>query len=263
MKNIHYFPKTIKILNNNKTIEIDFNIEQMIPEFLINEFGLKTIINAIDELGISYSELTSISTTSSNYKNSCFDKYYDIINIEYVSKLDNNGNKTNSYYKFTSYEFSLVSKGSELLTKLICDKYSYLSEFKTKKIVKFIPYKFINGFNKLSDIPEEFRNYTVNELISMTSIQEKEVEVSLCKIYTSGLSNFDNYEFYLDCPELINKQGNFDNLYIPYNALKEKDFSIIYNRTKSYLESYYTKDISDRLKVLTCNTALKLKELMS
>jgi len=264
MKNILFFPNTIKQLDNNKTVEVAFNIEQMIPEFLVNEFGMENIINAIDELGITYSELTSIKECSSNYTNSYFNKFYDMIRIEFIKKLDKNGCVTSSYHKYTFYEFSLIQKGSELLTKLICDKFPYLSEFKTKKIISFDPYKFINGYNNLSSIPKEFRGYTVNELISMDGVQEKEIECTLFKIYETGLPNFDKYEIYLNCPDLINNHGDYESLYIPYKALKENDFSIIHDRTKSYIESY--NQIGSKfnldLKVLTCDTALKLKGLM-
>lgn len=264
MKNIHFFPNTVKQLDDNKTVEVAFNIEQMIPEFLVNEFGMENIINAIDELEITYNELTSVKECSSNYSHSYLNKFYDMFRVELVEKRDRNGSLINSYYKYTLYEFSLIQKGSELLTKLICDKFPYLSEFKTKEIISFDPYKFINGYNNLSNIPKEFRDYTVNELISMVGIQEKEIECSLCKIYTSSLNNFDNYELYLNCPELIDKHGNYESLYIPYKALKENDFSIIHDRTKSSIESY--NQIGSKfnldLKVLTCDTALKLKGLM-
>ena len=61
-----------------------------------------------------------------------------------------------------------------------------------------------------------------------------------------------------------NNHGDYESLYIPYKALKENDFSIIHDRTKSYIESY--NQIGSKfnldLKVLTCDTAFKLKELM-
>lgn len=266
MKNIHFFPSTVKKLANNKTVEVEFNIEQMIPEFLVNEFGMENIINAIDELEITYSELTSVNHCSSNHTVPYLNRFYDMIRVEFVQKHDRNGSVTSSYYKYDFYEFSLIQKGSELLTKLICDKFPYLNEFKTKKMVSFRPYKLINEYNRLSDIPKEFRDYTVNELISMVGVQEKEIDASLCKIYTNSLTNFDNYEFYLNCPELINQHGDFESLYIPYKALRENDFSIIYDRTKSYLESYNKMSNDSKfnlsLKVLTCDTAFKLKELM-
>lgn len=264
MKNIHFFPKTVKQLVNNKIVEVDFNIEQMIPEFLVNEFGMENIINAIDELNITYSEITSIDSFTSNYDKHIINKFYDIISSEDIIKRDSHNNITGSYRKYSIYQFSFIQKGSEILNKLVTEKYPYLSEFKGTKTISFEPYKFINGINRLSDIPSEFRDYTINELISMDCVQEKEIEISLCKFYTSSLSNFDDYEFYLDCTET---DEEICSLYIPYKALRANDYSIIHNRTKSYIEDYHRNfkhsEIDAKLKILTCETALKLKKLMS
>jgi len=268
MKNIHFFPKTVKQLVDNKIVEIDFNIEQMIPEFLVNEFGMENIINAIDELKITYSEITEINNFFSNsnnhiinVNNHIINKFHDITSSEFIQKRDNRGNLTNSYTKYTIYQFSFIQRGSDLISKLVIDKYPYLSEFKQTKTVSFDPYKFINGYNNLRDIPKEFRYYTINELTSMVGIQERETEISLFRFYTSGLSDFDKYDFYLNCPEI---DEQIDSLYIPYRALKENDYSIIHEKTKKYIESYYSHaDAPKKLKILKCETALKLKKLMS
>jgi len=263
MKNIHFFPKTIKQVVNGKIVDVDFNIEQLIPEFLVNEFGMENIINAIDELKITYSDLTSISECSSNHFDFYLNKWHDIFRSELIEKRDRYGAIIDKYYKYSFYQFSFVSKGSKLLSKLIIEKYPYLNEIRTTEIVSFDPYKFINGYDNLNDIPNEFRDHTINELMLMVGIQEKEIETSLCKIYTSGLSNFDTFEFYLECPDF---ECKINCLYIPYKALKENNYSIIHERTESYIKSYIElvkKDATNDLKILNCDTALKLKKLMS
>ena len=265
MKNVHFFPKTIKQLINGKIVDVDFDIEQMIPKFLVDEFGMENIINAIDELKMTYSELTTYVDFTSDSSSYHTNKWHDITRTEFVEKRDTRYNNViKSYYKYTSHEFSLITRGQELLTKLIVEKFPYLSEFKGVKKVLFDPFEFVNKHTRLQDIPNEFRTYTVNELIEMVGVQEKEIEVNLCQCYTNNLSDFDKYEFYLNCPEIINQYGNVESLYIPYRALTNNDFSMIYNRTKSSLENYHKLVSSYRLStdVLTCKTALKLKSLM-
>ena len=115
---------------------------------------------------------------------------------------------------------------SKFLHQLLSNKYNWFNSFQEEIITKEKPLP-IYEWTLLKNIPEEYKNLTVKQLL-----EQEPLEIKTLK------SLWDIYELRDEKDEIYLKT-EFGSLYVPYLALVDKDFSLIENRMKSYANSYH------------------------
>lgn len=244
MPNDNFFPKTIKqvVLDDKEKpqiIEVPFELAKWINPNLLNEFGLKTVTDALNDLQYSFRELREIkAVTSKGFKllemfpvNSFW-----FNNSETKQVKDGYGWKTVKIEKYVFYVPGNLKFG-ELFRECLFLQNPLLREFTTKKEILFETEKFLNeSVDLMKDVPEELRDLTLNEIAVLPSPYRITVNSPKLKCY-SPHTDFENYEFYFELEKETGRKIN--SLYIPFQAYKRKDFSLVEKRMKNYLTFYY------------------------
>ena len=80
---------------------------------------------------------------------------------------------------------------------------------------------------------------TLNEIAALPSPYRISINSSRLKCY-SPHTDFENYEFYF---ELEKEEGRkISSLYLPFQAYKQRDFSLVEKRMKDYFTFYYQSE---------------------
>lgn len=243
MVNDNFFPKTIKQVgldDNQKPniTEVPFELAKWINPNLLNEFGLKTVTKAVSNLQYSFRELReSKNVTSSNFK--LLELYpvnsFWFNNSETKQVKDGYGWKTVTIDKYVFYVPGNLKFG-EVFRECLFLQNHLLREFTTTKEIGFDVEKFLNEFVSLmKDVPEELRGLTLHEIAALPSPYRITVNSPKLKCY-SPHTDFENYEFYFELEKETGRKIN--SLYIPFQAYKNKDFSLVEKRMKDYLTFY-------------------------
>lgn len=244
MPNDNFFPKIIKqiVLDDNQKpeiIEIPFELANWINPNLLNEFGLETVTKAVSNLQYSFRELREIkSVTSKGFQ---LLEYYPVNsfwfnNWETKQVKDGNHWKTVRTDKYVFYVPANLNFG-EIFRECLFLQNPLLRKFTTKKEVLFNVEKFLNdSVNLMRNAPAELRDLTLNEIAALPSPYRIIKKSSKIKCY-SPHTKFENYEFYF---ELGKEEGRkINSLYIPFEAYKRRDFSLVEKRMKDYFTLYY------------------------
>jgi hypothetical protein len=244
MVNENFFPKTIKQVSldeNQKPniTEVPFELASWVNPNLISEFGLETVTIALNNLQYSFRELREIKKVTS--------KGFKLLEMYPV----------NSFW-FNNFETKQVKKDSRWITVTI-DKYVFyvpgnlkfgeifreclflqnplLREFTTTKEIFFDVEKFLNeSVNLMKDVPEELRGLTLNEIAALPSPYRRISNYPKLKCYSPHTKN-EEYEFYFELEKEDSRK--ISSLYIPFQAYKQKDFSLVEKRMKDYFKFYY------------------------
>lgn len=243
MVNDNFFPKTIKqiVLSESQKpeiIEAPFELASWVNPNLINAFGLETVTKAVSNLQYSFRELREIKEVTSSGFNLL--EYYPVNsfwfnNSETKQVKDGYGWKTVTIDKYVFYVPGNLMFG-EIFRECLFLQNPLLREFTTQKEILFDVEKFLNEFVSLmKDVPEELRGLTLHEIAALPSPYQITVNSPKLKCY-SPHTNFENYEFYF---ELEKEEGRkINSLYIPFQAYKRRDFSLVEKRMKDYLTFY-------------------------
>lgn len=244
MANDNFFPKTIKQIvlddhQNPQIIEVLFELVNWINPNLINEFGLETVTKALTNLQYSFRELRKIQkVTSKGFKLlECYPvNSFWFNNSETKQVKDGSRWKTETIEKYVFYVPGNLNFG-ELFRECLILQNPLLRQFTAKKEIVFDVGKFLNeSVNLMKDVPEELRNLTLNEIAALPSPYQITVNSPKLKCY-SPHTGFEKYEFYF---ELEKEEGRkINSLYIPFQAYKQRDFSLVEKRMKDYLTLYY------------------------
>jgi len=215
-------------------------------EVLLQYFTEEEIELALHQINYSLDDLTDIENFENEPK---FYKHYELYkqNVRFNKKVYQGEYSKDVSVVGNSYRVKAKYQGlkhGKLVHKLFSHKYEWFDSFFTTQLLDC---KQFTGFIRLKDIPEEFKDLTINQLLE---VERKEVVKSQWKIYEVN----SNPEMYLET--------EFGSLYVPYNSLIDRDFSIIENRMTTYV-NWYSTDIEEKtamLKPLISKEALKLKE---
>lgn len=244
MVNDNFFPKTIKqvVLDDNQKpeiIEVPFELANWINPHLLNEFGLETVTNALNNLQYSFRELREIkNVTSRGFK---LLEMYPVNSFwfntsETKQVKDGYGWKTVRTEKYVFYVPGNLKFG-EIFRECLFLQNPLLREFNIKKEILFETEKFLNeSVDLMKDIPEELRNLTLNEIAALPNPYRITVNSPKLKCY-SPHTKFEEYEFYFELERETGRKIN--SLYIPFQAYKLKDFSLVEKRMKDYFKFYY------------------------
>lgn len=247
MTNDNFFPKTINrvVLDDKeklKIIEVPFELAEWINPNLLNEFGLETVNYALTNLQYSFRELREIKeVTSKGFK--LLEMYpvnsFWFNNSESKQVKEGDGWKTVTVEKYVFYVPGNLKFG-EIFRECLFLQNPMMREFTTTKEILFDVEKFLNeSVDLMKDVPAELRALTLNEIATLPSPYQITINSPKVKCY-SPHTNFENYEFYF---ELEKQEGRkISSLYIPFQAYKLKDFSLVEKRMKNYLGSYYQSE---------------------
>ena len=212
-------------------------------EILLQYFTEEEIELALHQINYSVDDLTDIENFENEpkfYKNyELFKQNVRFYKTVYYGEYSKNVSVVGNAYRIEAKYQGL--KHGKLVHKLFSNRYEWFDNFSTTELVNC---KQFTGFIRLKDIPEEFKNLTVNQLLA---IEKREVIKSKWNIYEVQPSP----EMYLET--------EFGSLYVPYISLINKDFSIIENRMTTYV-NWYIENKTALLKPLISKEALKLKE---
>jgi len=206
---------------------------------LLNEFGLETVTKALTNLQYSFRELREIkSVTSKGFQ--LLEMYpvnsYWFNNSETKQVRDGNSWKTVKTEKYVFYVPRNLKFG-EIFRECLFLQNPKLRQFATKKEILFDVEKFLNeSVDLMKDVPEELRHLTLNEIAALPSPYWITVNSPRLKCY-SPHTKFENYEFYFELEKETDRKIN--SLYIPFQAYKQKDFSLVEKRMKDYFKFYY------------------------
>ncbi len=82
MINESNFPKTVKkisIVDNQLTyVESKFNLVDLLPKSLVDEFGLETVLKSVQVLNLTFLDLITYSSISTRNKISLPSGFYDV-----------------------------------------------------------------------------------------------------------------------------------------------------------------------------------------
>lgn len=244
MVNDNFFPKTIKqvVLGDNQKleiIEVPFELANWVNPNLLNEFGLETVTTAVSNLQYSFRELREIKNVTS--KGFQLLEYYPVNsfwfnNSETKQVKDGNRWKTVTTDKYVFYVPGNLKFG-EIFRECLFLQNPLLRHFTTTKEIVFDVEKSLNDFVSLmKDVPEVLRDLTLNEIAALPSPYPITINSSKLKCYTPH-TKFEDYEFYF---ELEKEEGSkINSLYIPFQAYKRRDFSLVEKRMKNYFKFYY------------------------
>jgi hypothetical protein len=244
MVNDNFFPKTIQqvVLGDDQKpeiIEVPFELANWINPNLLNEFGLETVTKAVSNLQYSFRELREIkNVTSKGFK---LLEYYPVNffwfnNSETKQVKDGYAWKTVTIDKYVFYVPGNLKFG-EIFRECLLLQNPLLREFTAKKEIVFDVGKFLNeSVDLMKGIPAELRGLTLNEIAALPSPYRITVSSPKLKCY-SPHTKFENYEFYFELEKEEGKKIN--SLYIPFQAYKLKDFSLVEKRMKDYFKFYY------------------------
>lgn len=247
MPNDNFFPKIIKLIvlgddQKPEIIEIPFDLEKWINPNLLNEFGLETVTKALNNLQYSFRELReSKSVTSKGFQ--LLELYpvnsFWFNNWETKQVKDGNHWKTVRTDKYVFYVPANLNFG-EIFRECLFIKNPLLRKFTTKKEVLFDVGKFLNELvNLMKDVPAELRDLTLNEIAALPSPYRIIKKSSKIKCYAPH-ADFESYEFYFELEKETG--GKISSLYIPFQAYKRRDFSLVEKRMKDYFRFYYHSD---------------------
>jgi hypothetical protein len=249
MVNDNFFPKTIQqvVLGDDQKpeiIEVPFELANWINPNLLNEFGLETVTKAVSNLQYSFRELREIkNVTSKGFK---LLEHYPVNsfwfnNSETKQVKEGYGWKTVRTEKYVFYVPGNLKFG-EVCRECLFLQNPLLREFTTKKEILFDVEKFLNeSVDLMKGIPAELRALTLNEIAALPSPYRVTVSSPKLKCYSLHTS-FENYEFYFELEKEEGKKIN--SLYIPFQAYKLKDFSLVKKRMKDYFKFYYHSETS-------------------
>lgn len=244
MVNDNFFPKTIKQISLDDTqkpniTEVPFELASWVNPNLISEFGLETVNSAVSNLQYSFRELREIkNVTSKGFK--LLEMYpvnaFWFNNSETKQVKDGYSWKTITTEKYVFYVPGNLHFG-EVFRECLFLQNPLLREFTTTKEIVFDVEKFLNEFvNLMKDVPEVLRGLTLNEIAALPSPYRITINSPKLKCY-SPHTKFEEYEFYF---ELEKEEGRkINSLYIPFQAYKRRDFSLVEKRMKDYFTSYY------------------------
>lgn len=244
MVNNNFFPKTIQqvVLGDNqkpKVIEVPFELAEWINPNLINEFGLETVACALTNLQYSFRELREIKKATS--------KGFKLLGMYPVNSYWFNTSETKQvkvgygWKTVTTKEYVFYVPGNLKFGKVFREclflQNPLLRQFKTTKEVLFDVEKFFNeSVDLMRDVPEELRDLTLNEIAALPSPYRITIDSPKLKCYSSH-TNFEEYEFYFELEKETGRKIN--SLYIPFQAYKQRDFSLVEKRMKGYFKFYY------------------------
>ena len=243
MVNDNFFPTTIQqvVLSDSekpKIIEVPFELAEWINPNLMNEFGLETVIKAVSSLQYSFRELREIKAVTS--------KGLKLLEMYPVNSFWFNNSETKQVKEGYSWKTVTIDKYvfyvpgklnfGEIFRECLFLQTPLLRKFTTTKEILFDVVKFLNeSVDLMKDIPEELRVLTVNEIAALPSPYRIIVNSSKLKCY-SPHTKFEEYEFYFELERETGRKIN--SLYIPFQAYKRRDFSLVEKRMKDYLTFY-------------------------
>ena len=243
MVNDNFFPKSIKqvVLGDNQKpliIEVPFELANWVNPNLINEFGLETVTKALTNLQYSFRELREIKEVSSKgfkllemYPVNSF--WFNTSETKQVK--EDYGWKTVRTEKYVFYVPGSINFG-EVFRECLFLQNPLLRKFTVKKEIVFKVEKFLNqSVDLMKDVPEELRDLTLNEIAALPSPYLITVNSPKLKCY-SPHPDFENYEFYFELEKETGRKIN--SLYIPFQAYKRRDFSLVEKQMKDYLTFY-------------------------
>jgi hypothetical protein len=244
MVNDNFFPKTIKqiVLGENEKpeiIEVPFELANWVNPNLSNEFGLETVTKAVSNLQYSFRELQTIKEVTSKGFNLL--EMYPVNSFWFKTSETKQVKDGNRWKAVTTEKYVFYVPGNlhfgEIFRECLFLQNPLLRQFTTTKEIVFEVEKFLNDFvNLMIDVPAELRNLTLNEIAALPSPYRITVNFPKLECY-SPHTNFQNYEFYF---ELEKEEGRkINSLYIPFQAYKRRDFSLVEKRMKDYFTSYY------------------------
>lgn len=247
MVNDNFFPKTIKqvVLSDNQkpeVIEVPFELASWVNPNLLNEFGLETVTKALTNLQYSFRELREIKEVAS--KGFKLLEHYPVNsfwfnNSETKQVKDGYGWKTVTIDKYVFYVPGNLKFG-EVFRECLFLQTPLLRQFTAKKEIHFDVEKFLNeSVDLMKDVPAELRDLTLNEIAALPSPYQITVDSSKLKCY-SPHTNFENYEFYFELEKETGRK--ICSLYIPFQAYKRRDFSLVEKRMKGYLTFYFQSE---------------------
>lgn len=229
------FPEKIKECKRDERHilfeEKPFNIIEWIHPEIVKEYGAELVIEALNNLKLTYTYLVEHTERSTRHT------------FTAPSTANNMNRKEQKTYQerasiipYTVYHFEVPGGiyNGEIIRECMLLKYPELRQFTFPDTVKFNPFDTFNTHTILSEIPAEYRDKTINELMEISAPQEKEVQKSAFFFYDSS-KNGKVEEFYLKVSE---DQGN-DTLYIPWEAFVKRDFKMIEKRMQDYFTNYY------------------------
>ncbi len=148
--------------------------------------------------------------------------------------------KTVTIEKYVFYVPGKLNFG-EIFPECLFLQTPFLRQFTTTKEIPFDVEKFLNeSVDLMKDVPEELRVLTVNEIAALPSPYRITVNSPKLKCY-SPHTKFEEYKFYFELERETGRKIN--SLYIPFQAYKQKDFSLVKKRMKEYFKFYYHSEI--------------------
>jgi len=200
--------------------------------------------------GFTEKEITDAIIQSDNTLGSLTDRNgYQNINIFSHWKSPYDILKTNHYFTIKEYkgEFSKDVrvndfevrvpgqyqglKHGEILFKLFSNKYTWFSSFLIDKSYKESEIELdIFGRLDIKKLTDEQKNLSINEILELSEKKDIIKKKSAWDIYELHDYNNSFNEMYL--------QTESGSLYVPYEAIINKDFSIIEKRMKDYWSKY-------------------------
>lgn len=250
--NLNFFPALIQQISagidrrsERKIIEteVQFELEKWLNPVLTREFGIELVTEAVINLKLSFRDLTTVQTFQ---ENSVYPQIPATNHLSWKANVSKNVLDDNSRHWKTIYvtEFHCQIPSDlhfgEIFRECLLLQEPTLRAFETKEIIEFDPYKFFNEYVKLvTDLPQELRHLPLDEIAQLDGIQRIERRSSAFDCYSLS-GDFDKYQFYLETdipmPEDTRRKSS---LYIPYNAWKNRDFTIIEAHMQAYWKSYY------------------------
>jgi len=227
--------------------DVPFNILDWVSSDIKKYFSDEVILKAIRDENIVFNMMYKIHTCSDLRGFTHFPKVHHINRIEKKQKtvkMNNNRWSESELKKYDEYYLYVPSEliNGKLLSRILRNVYSFLN-----KEIYYIPtekevnvHDWFNSYIRLTEIPEGFRDYSVNELLQMKEDKVKVIDnIFMLKCYS------DIKEMYLS----INSIQGFPSLMINLESFLKGDFDSIENRTKVYYSDYY-KNKPEYLKMI-------------
>lgn len=245
-------------------------------ELLKLEFTEEEIDKALEDIKYTIRDLTDVKEFQ---REPTFMKVYELVksNVKFKIKQYQGEWEKEVYVTGSEYRIKAEYQGlkhGNLIFQLFNNRYAYFNSF-TELVIENVKPS-IHNWTRLKDVPEDFYNISVKELVEMTNGKDIQVEKSLWTIYQL---HRDNAEMYL--------KTEFGTLYVPFKAIIDKNWKIINDRMITYCLFYCDpinlsgyglnhrgrtkeeykldkeKDYNNMIKPLESKEALKLKEFLT
>lgn len=168
------------------------------------------------------------------------------------------GSRIDNYYLYLIPHRYLSVREKDLLVYFIPKKYPNIFEndlFK-KEIDAKTDFKTFGEFKEFHNISDDD---SIKKVLTLLKTSSKPTKKTVSKFDIYSPSGEKNYEIYLNT--------EFGSLYIPFDAIKNNDFSLIEERMTDYFSWYYGNNENESylnaIKPLESKEAIFLKELLT